>query len=123
MSGGSGEPADGITPPFVETPPGEFFFLNAVLTAPALLVIWPVLLRGVLRGMGALEGPSPLLDPVPALARQVGPYLAWLSAVPLWTCLRSLRMRLPAPARWALRGFVAVHMGVLGWWVLTVAGR
>lgn len=106
--------------PFVETPAGERFFLNAVLTAPALLVLWPVLLRGVLRGLGVLEGPSPLLDPVPALARQAGPYLAWLSVIPLWSCRRNLRMEVPSPARWALRGFVAIHAGVIAWWLYAV---
>ena len=95
--------------------------MNAVLAAPALLVLWPALLRALLRGAGALDGPSPLLDPIPEMARQVGPYLAWLSAIPLETCRRNLAMGLSTPVRWALRAFVTVHVGVLGWWVLAIA--
>jgi hypothetical protein len=123
MTGGAGpdEPSVGRATPFVETSQGGLFFMTAVMAAPALLVLWPVLLRALLRGVGALEGPSPLLDPVPALAREVGPYVAWLSTIPLWTCGRNLGMSLPAPARWVLRTFVTVHVGVLGWWVLAVA--
>ena len=107
-------------PPFVETPAGERFFLNAVLTAPAILVLWPVLLRGMLRALGALDGPSRLLDPVPMVAAYVGPWIAWLSAIPLWMCQRNLGMPLPSPARWTLRGFQAIHVGVLIWWLLRV---
>jgi hypothetical protein len=108
--------------PFVETRAGGLFFLNAVLAGPALLVVWPALLRGVLRGMGALAGPSPLLDPVPELAERVGPYVAWLSVVPLATTVYNLRMPLPSAARWTLRAFAALHMGVLAWWALAVFG-
>ena len=123
MTGGGGpdEPSVGGGTPFVETSQGGLFFMNAVMAAPALLVLWPVLLRALLRGAGALEGPSPLLDPVPALARQVGPYVAWLSAIPLLTCRRNLGMSLPLPARWVLLAVVALHVGVLGGWLLAVA--
>lgn len=106
--------------PFVETPAGERFFLNAVLTAPAILVLWPVFLRGMLRSLGALDGPSRLFDPVPQVAAYVGPWIAWLSVIPLVSCERNLRMPLPAPARWTLRGFQAVHVGVLIWWMWSV---
>jgi hypothetical protein len=109
--------------PFVETRPGGLFFLNAVLAAPALIVLAPTLVRGILRGIGALEGPTPLLDPVPAVAAYAGPWIAWLSVVPLWTTWRNLRMELPAPARWTLRAFALVHAGVLVWWALAVLSR
>ena len=109
--------------PFVETPEGERFFVNAVLTAPALLALWPVLVRGLLRALGLLDGPSPLWDPIPALAGQAGPYIAWVSVIPLWTCWKNLRMELPTPVRWTLCGFEAIHAGVLGWWLYTIATR
>ena len=108
--------------PFVETRAGGLFFLNAVLAAPALIVLTPLLVRGVLRGIGALEGPTRLLDPVPAVAAYAGPWIAWLSVIPLWTIVRNLRMELPAAARWTLRGFALLHAGVLGWWVSAVVG-
>jgi hypothetical protein len=117
----SGTPPRGDEPagsePFVETPAGGLFFLNAVLAAPALIVLTPLLVRGALRGIGALEGPTRLLDPVPAVAAYAGPWIAWLSVIPLWTIRRNLRMELPAAARWALRAFALLHAGVLAWWV------
>jgi hypothetical protein len=108
--------------PFVETRAGSFFFLNAVLAGPALLVLWPVLLRSLLHGLGLIDGPSRLLDPVPALAAQAGPYVAWLSVIPLVTTIMNLRMPLPGAARWTLRALVAVHVWVLVWWTLDVLG-
>ena len=122
MSGlGALAPEDDDPGSFVETRAGGLFFLNAVLAAPALIVLAPTLVRGLLRGLGALEGPTPLLDPVPAVAAYAGPWIAWLSVVPLWTTWRNLRMELPAPARWTLRGLLALHAGVLAWWVWTVS--
>ena len=114
-------PAGGDSP-FVETTAGGWFFLNAVLAGPALLVLWPVAIRALLRGTGALSGPSPLLDPIPAVAVHAGPWIAWLSVVPLVTTLRNLRLPLPAPARWTLRALAALHLGVLAWWVLALVG-
>ncbi len=131
-AGGGGEPVRRVSAglgesgsanePFVETPAGGLFFLNAVLAAPALLVLAPVVVRGLLRGIGAIEGPTALLDPVPAVAAYAGPWVAWLSVVPLWTSWHNLRMPLPSPARWALRAFVALHAGVLVWWAWAVLG-
>jgi hypothetical protein len=114
--------AEGKTP-FVETRAGGLFFLNAVLTGPALLALWPAFLRAVLRGVGVLRGPSPLLDPVPDLAVQVGPWIGWLSAIPLWSIVRNLGMELPAPARRTLYALALVNLGVLAWWVDAVARR
>ena len=108
--------------PFVETPAGGLFFLNAVLAAPALIVLTPTLVRGILRGIGALEGPTALLDPVPAVAAHAGPWIAWLSIVPLVTTVRNLRMVLPTGPRWTLRAFALLHVGVLAWWAWAVFG-
>jgi hypothetical protein len=108
--------------PFLETRAGGLFFLNAVLAGPAVLVLWPVLLRALLGGPGAGGRLGALLDPVPAVAAEVGPYIAWLSAIPLVTTLLNLRMPLPGAARWTLRAFALVHVWVLAWWTLTVLG-
>lgn len=120
---GGGDPGrrDGGEP-FVETRAGGLFFLNAVLAGPALLVLWPTALRAALGALGVLRGPSGLLDPIPDFARQVGPYVAWASVLPLWGALRNLRLPVPPAARWALRAFVALHAGVLAWWAARVLG-
>jgi hypothetical protein len=114
------ERAGGAPEPFVETRAGGLFFLNAVLAGPALLVLWPVLLRALLGGDGAPARIAALLDPVPALAAQVGPYVGWLSVIPLATTLLNLRMPLPTPARWTLLALAGVHVWVLVWWTLEV---
>jgi hypothetical protein len=118
----TGSPPDdeGGFVPFVETPAGGLFFLNAVLAAPALIVLAPTLVRGLLRGLGALEGPTPLLDPVPAVAAHAGPWVAWLAVVPLWTTWKNLGMELPDAARWTLRACLVLHAGVLAWWAWAV---
>ena len=108
--------------PFIETRAGGWFFFNAVLAGPSILVLWPVLLRAVLHATGAVVGPSSLLDPVPEFAASVGPYVAWLSVLPLGSTLLNLRLPLPTAARWALVGFAAVHVGVLAWWATRVFG-
>jgi hypothetical protein len=120
----SGVPPDRDEPtgsePFVETRAGGLFFLNAVLAAPALIVLMPLLARGALRAIGALEGPTRLLDPVPAVAAYAGPWIAWLSVIPLWTIRRNLRMELPAAARATLYACALLHAAVLAWWVSVV---
>ena len=115
----TGSPEDDREP-FLETRAGGLFFLNAVLAGPAVLVLWPVLLRALLGGAGGRLGA--LLDPVPAVAAEVGPYIAWLAAIPLVTTLLNLRMPLPGAARWTLRALALVHVWVLAWWTLTVLG-
>ena len=123
MSGAVESPSvDGEREPFIETRAGGLFFLNAVLSGPAVLVLWPVLLRGFLGDFGTPGRVSALLEPVPALAAAVGPYIAWLSVIPLVTVLINLRMALPSPARWTLRALALVHLWVLGWWALEVLG-
>ena len=108
--------------PFIETRAGGCFFFNAVLAGPAILVLWPVLLRAILHSTGAVVGPSTLLDPVPEFAASVGPYVAWLSVLPLVSTVLNLRLPLPAAARSALLAFAAVHVGVLAWWATRVFG-
>jgi hypothetical protein len=107
---------------FVETRAGGLFFLNLVLAAPALIVLLPTVVRGVLRGLGALEGPTPLLDPIPEVAAYAGRWIAWLSVVPLWTVARNLRMELPRGARRTLVALALLHVGVLIWWVAQLFG-
>ena len=61
----SAEPAasvGGAPEPFIETRAGGLFFVNAVLAGPALLVLWPVLLRAMLGEGGAPGRIAALLD-------------------------------------------------------------
>ena len=114
--------ADGPAERFVETKEGELFFLNLVLAAPALVVLWPLLMGRLLRALGALDGPSRLWDPVPMVAAHAGPWIAWLSVVPLALAVKNLRMELPVAARRTLRALVVLHLAVLAWWVAALLG-
>ncbi|MBW3535207.1 MAG: hypothetical protein KY453_08345 [Gemmatimonadetes bacterium] len=108
--------------PWVETPAGWLFFLNAVLVAPVAMVLFPLVVGWTLRALGILEGPSRLWDPVPAVAAHVGPWLGWLAAVPLALTLRNLTMVERRGPRIALMAFLVAHLGVLCWtavqWIL-----
>lgn len=122
--------ADGEAPggegrdvPWVETPAGELFFLNAVLVAPELIVLVPLLAGAVLRGLGLLQGPSRFIDPVPRVAAYVLPWVGWVLVVPLWIVWRNLRMDgVKAWARRALWGMLLLHAGFLTYTVLRWVG-
>lgn len=110
-----GGPPEDTDVPWVETPAGGLFFLNAVLVAPVGLILLPLFMGWLLRAIGLLEGPSPLLDPVPAVAAHVGPWIGWLAAVPLALTVRNLTMVDRRDARIALVLFLLAHVGVLCW--------
>lgn len=104
---------------WIETREGGWFFVNAVLAAPALIVAFPLLVGGALRSLGVLEGRSRFFDTIPLIAAYVVPYAGWLAILPLWLTWRSLRWRPPPPARLTLWLFAAVHLAVIGyaaWW-------
>lgn len=123
MSGPSGEspaapphpPGGDPDTPWVETPAGSLFFLNAVLVAPVAMTLFPLAVGWTLRALGLLEGPSPLWDPVPAVAAHVGRWVGWLAAVPLALTLRNLAMVERRGPRVALMTFLVAHVGVLCW--------
>jgi len=102
--------------PWVETREGGYFFVNALLFIPELVVLVPLALKGLLFVLG-WRGESVYVDTIPALAAYVLPWTGWLLVVPLWTTLRNLTMELPAPARGALLAMLAGHLGFLGWTV------
>lgn len=106
---------------WIETREGGWFFVNAVLVAPALMVAFPWCLRAVFRLLGLLSGPNPFFDTIPVMAAYAVPYVGWLAAIPLWLTWRSLRWEAPRGARIALRFFGLVHLCVLAyaaWWWL-----
>jgi len=101
--------------PWVETRAGSLFFVNLLLVSPALVVLVPLLLRGLLRVAGKMDRPSPILDTIPVLAGLVVPWVGWLALLPAWLVVRNLRMALPTPARRALLFFLFVHLATVAW--------
>lgn len=99
--------------PWVETRSGGLFFVSAVLVAPPLIALYPVLLRGLLHALIGFDRPSRILDPVPAVAAYVAPVVGWLALPALWLTLKA---RAAADRRWArrlLEVFALVHVGTL----------
>lgn len=112
---GAGEDRPDEGTPWVETPAGTLFFLNAVLVTPVAMVLFPLAVGAALRALGLLEGPSPLWDPIPAVAAHVGPWVGWLAAVPLALTARNLAIVDRPGPRAALVVFLLAHLGVLCW--------
>lgn len=108
--------------PWVETRAGGMFFLNAVLAAPVLMALYPWAIRRVLRVTGALDRPSRILDPVPAVADHLIPVLGWLAIPAAWLVIRNLRIVDRVWARRALWLFLVVHVGTVVYTVLRVLG-
>lgn len=108
--------------PWIETPRGELFFVNALLAAPELVVLFPLTL-GFLVGLIAPERPpSPFLDTIPFVASRAIPYLGWLLVVPIWTTVKNLRMERAALPRGALAFFLVLHLAFLGYTVFSWIG-
>ena len=104
---------NGPDTPWVETPEGAQFFVNAVLVAPELIVVFPLVVGVVLRAVGLVQGPTVFLDVVPWVAGYAIPYLAWLLPIPIWTTLRNLKVG-SGRIRVVLFGFLALHSSFLG---------
>lgn len=98
--------------PWIETPAGGLFFVNALLVTPAAVALLPLLLGALLRALGLVRG-SVFFDVIPAVADHFVPYLGWVAVVPLWTVVRNLRMEMGSRPRVALAAFLVVHACVL----------
>lgn len=108
--------------PWIETPAGGLFFVNALLVAPLGTTLVPLALGAILRGVGLVHGPSPVLDTIPTVAAWAAPRIGWLAAPAAWLTIRNLRMvERPGPRRWLLL-FLAGHVFVLGWTVAAWLG-
>jgi len=108
--------------PWVETPQGGWFFVNAVLVAPELVVLFPLLAGSLVSLLAPGRDPSPFLDTIPFVASKAIPLLGWLLVIPIWTTVRNLRMdglRLP---RIALGFFLILHLCFLGYTVWSWVG-
>jgi hypothetical protein len=113
---------DGPEAPWVETPAGGWFFVNAVLAAPIFMALYPWALRWALRAAGILDRPSRILDPVPAVADHFIPVLGWLSIPAAWLVIRNLRMVEKVWARRLLWVFLMAHVGTLVYTVSRFVG-
>lgn len=112
---------NGPDTPWVETPEGARFFVNAVLVAPELIVVFPLVVGVFLRAVGLVQGPTVFLDVVPWVAGYAIPYVAWLLPIPIWTTLRNLKVA-SGRVRVVLFGFLALHSSFLGYAVLRWTG-
>lgn len=99
--------------PWVETRPGGHFFISAILVAPALMALYPWVLRWGLRTFAGFDRPSRILDPVPAVAAYVAPVVGWLALPALVVTVRAARIADRAWARRLLWLFAVVHAGTL----------
>ncbi|MDT8368464.1 MAG: hypothetical protein RQ745_04615 [Longimicrobiales bacterium] len=108
--------------PWVETRAGGLFFVNAILAAPVLMALYPWSVRWVLRALGALDRPSRVLDPVPAVADHLIPVLGWLAIPAAWLVIRNLRIVDRVWPRRALHLFLVLHLGTLGYTLLRIFG-
>ncbi len=108
--------------PWIETRRGGFFFVNALLVAPELVVLFPLTLQFLVGLVAPHRNPSPFLDTIPFVASKSIPYLGWLLVVPIWTTLRNLRMEPLLLPRLALVFFLLLHLSFLGYTVLSWMG-
>lgn len=109
-------------PPWIESRAGGLFFVNALLAAPALMVLYPVGLRAFLRAVAGLERPVPLLDTVPLVAAYVAPVVGWLALPAAALAIWNLRIVDRGWARALLVVFLLLHVGVVAYTALRWMG-
>ncbi|MGD2121819.1 MAG: hypothetical protein PVJ76_08740 [Gemmatimonadota bacterium] len=108
--------------PWIETRQGGWFFVNAVLVAPELVVLFPLTVGIILGFVAPDREPSPFIDTIPFVASKSLPILGWLLVIPIWTTIRNLRMeglRLP---KVFLMIFLIIHLVFLGYTVWSWVG-
>ncbi len=107
---------------WIETPQGGWFFVNALLVAPEMVVLVP-LAAGILVGfMAPGREMSPFLDTIPIVASKAIPFLGWFLVIPIWTTVRNLRMTGLLLPRIALGIFLALHLSFLAYTVWSWVG-
>lgn len=105
--------------PWIETARGGWFFVNALLVAPELVVLLPLTLQLVVGLLAPERNPSPFLDTIPFVASKSIPYLGWLLVIPIWTTARNLRIEPLLLPRTALSLFLLLHLSFLAYTVLS----
>jgi hypothetical protein len=108
--------------PWIETPQGGWFFVNALLVAPELTVLLPLAAGLFVSLLVPDRGPSPFLDTIPFVASKAIPFLGWLLVIPIWTTVRNLRMEGLMLPRVVLGGFLLLHFSFLGYTVWSWVG-
>ena len=108
--------------PWIETPQGGWFFVNALLAAPGLVVLFPLVSGMLVSFLAPGREPSPFLDTIPFVASKASPFLGWLVVIPILTTVRNLRMDGLLLPRVALGFFLVLHLGFLGYTVWSWTG-
>ena len=108
--------------PWIETPQGGLFFVNALLVAPELVVLLPLTLQFLVGLIASERAPSPFLDTIPFVASKAIPFLGWFLVVPIWTTLRNLRLETLLLPRLALFFFLILHVSFLTYTLLSWVG-
>ncbi len=108
--------------PWIETPQGGWFFVNALLAAPELVVLFPLVAGMLVSFLAPGREPSPFLDTIPFVASKAIPFLGWLVVIPILTTVRNLRMDGLLLPRIALGVFLVLHLGFLGYTVWSWVG-
>ena len=110
------------TEPWIETPQGGLFFINALLVAPEMVVLFPLSLQ-LLVGLRADErAASPFLATIPIVASKAIPVLGWFRVVPIWTTVKNLKMESLLLPRISLGVFLLLHLAFLGYTILSWMG-
>lgn len=120
-AGSKGEGA-ATSEPWIETKEGGLFFVNAVLVAPEVMVLIPLLLQALVELVNPARQPSPFLDTIPFVASRALPLVGWFLVIPIWMTVKNLAMARRLLPRLALAVFLALHLGFLAYTVWSVAG-
>jgi hypothetical protein len=120
MAAGEGSPSR--PEPWIETRQGSWFFVNAVLAVPELVVMVPLTLGFVFGLLVPERGASPFIDTIPFLASRSLPFLGWFLVIPIWTTWRNLRMDGLLLPRIALAFILLLHLCFLGYTVWSWVG-
>jgi hypothetical protein len=108
--------------PWIETPQGGWFFVNALLVAPEMVVLVPLAAGFLVSFIAPGREMSPFLDTIPFVASKAIPFLGWFLVIPIWTTIRNLRMDGLLLPRIALGIFLALHLSCLGYTVRSWVG-
>jgi len=103
--------------PWIESREGGWFFLSAVLIAPELVVLFPLLAGAIVSFLAPGREPSPFLDTIPYVAYEAMPVIGWLLIVPILATVKAIRLTTSRGPLLALGGFLLLHLSFLGYTV------